>query len=89
MSKVKRKLQHSFNGNIQSGHSQSIKKYEKCTGRFIRSFNSFKIHISKRTKDCLIKLKEHQKEISEVSKAKYLGDILTEEGNIEDRKKKV
>ena len=44
----------------------------------------FKIHISKRPKECLIKLKAHQKEMREVSKAKYLGDILNEEGNIDD-----
>ena len=47
----------------------------------------FKIHISKRKKDCMLKLKVHENDMKEVRKAAYLGDILNED-TIDDRKNK-
>ena len=44
----------------------------------------FKIHISKKPQDCIMKLKAHEDDIKEVKSAGYLGDILNEEGSIDD-----
>ena len=52
----------------------------------------YKIHINKKSekaKHCEIELKVHEKMMKTASEAKYLGDIINEEGNlnntIEDR----
>ena len=44
----------------------------------------FKLHISKKHSKCSIQLKAHDKDIKEVKSATYLGDILNEEGTIDD-----
>ena len=44
----------------------------------------FKLHISKSSKVCPVKLKAHQEEISQAKKAPYLGDVLNEEGTLGD-----
>jgi hypothetical protein len=44
----------------------------------------FKLHIGKKHTKCLVKLKAHNETISNVKKATYLGDILNEEGTIDD-----
>ena len=44
----------------------------------------FKIHISKQKKECLVKLKVHDDEIKDVKTASYLGDIINENGTIDD-----
>ena len=44
----------------------------------------FKIHISKKPDECLSILKAHEKIIGEASSASYLGDILNENGTIDD-----
>ena len=52
----------------------------------------YKIHVSKKTNKCQTKLKAHDNDMKDVKKAAYLGDILNEEGNINetisDRKNK-
>ena len=44
----------------------------------------YKIHIAKKSNECKIKLKAHDKDIKDVKKAAYLGDILNEQGTIND-----
>ena len=44
----------------------------------------FKIHISKKPQECIINLKAHEDNIKEVKSASYLGDILNNEGSIDD-----
>ena len=44
----------------------------------------FKLHISKKKSRCSIQLKAHDMDIKEVKSAAYLGDILNEEGTIDD-----
>ena len=44
----------------------------------------YKIHISKKPEKCSIKLKAHDGIIKEVRSASYLGDIINEDGSIDD-----
>jgi hypothetical protein len=44
----------------------------------------YKIHVSKKPNECQTKLKAHDSVMKDVKKAAYLGDILNEEGNIND-----
>ena len=44
----------------------------------------FKIHISKKPKDCLTKLKAHENDIAEAKFVAYLGDVINEEGTIDN-----
>ena len=44
----------------------------------------FKIHISKKHEDCAIKIKAHNDSIKEATSAVYLGDIINEEGSLDD-----
>ena len=44
----------------------------------------FKLHIGKKNSKCLVKLKAHDQPINQVKKATYLGDVLNEEGTIDD-----
>ena len=44
----------------------------------------YKIHISKKQKVCSIRIKAHENDIKEVASAVYLGDVINEDGSIDD-----
>ena len=44
----------------------------------------FKIHISKKHEECVIQIKAHNDTIKEATSAVYLGDIINEEGSLDD-----
>ena len=56
----------------------------KIEAKKLRLSKCFKIHISKKPQECIINLKAHEDNIKEVKSARYLGDILNNEGSIDD-----